>query len=207
MAKTLEDYGVKTVVKPIGGGWRYEFVHNGQLWRVPTTGGANSGAELVEAVRIFRVNLGIEPGDYTSDVADYIRKASPQNDLWKGRAALGVPRIKDKVPLIQVCREWLDTIQLTNPQLADYDTAVTRAGVCEHCPQNVAWKVDCGDCNEKVEYKGKILRKRVEFPLDQILRACRLHGLYLQSAIFIDRSALPQRHEHAPEPCWVPKQP
>jgi hypothetical protein len=204
----LEDMGLATGVKPIGGGWRYLQTLKGEIHRIPHTGSETSAKALIEAVRIFRINEGIELGDPTADVVDFIRKASPQNDRWKGRPRLGVQRIKEKVPLIQVCREWLDKTTLENPTLTDYDTAVNRAGVCEHCPQNVAWKLsNCADCNEKVEYKGTILRQRVEFALDSCLRACRLHGFHLPSVVFIDRDALPPRNEQAPEKCWVPKKP
>lgn len=203
----LEDLGVITALKPIGGGWRYMQSTQGRFERIPHEGSADTGAVLVEQVRQFRINEGIDIGDPVYDVADYIRKVSPPNDKYKGRAQLGVERVREIKPLIQVCREWLDATAARLPEKTDLDDATARAGVCQHCKHNVAWEVSaCSDCNAAVTYKGICLRGRTEFAGDGFLRACRLHGVHLPTAIFIDRAFLPPRHEQAPEACWVPKQ-
>lgn len=201
---TLEDHGVITALKPIRGGWHYMQTQGGEVWRIPATGSAASGSKLVEEVRTFRVNQGIEVGDPVADVADYTKKNSPPNDKFKGRAKLGHIRVKEKEPLIQRCRESLAELQEARARLTDPDEATRRAAICQHCPQNIRWEVSgCAECNEKVNYLGACIRQRATFPLDGALKACRLHGFHLPTEVFIDRSYLPERHADAPSGCWV----
>lgn len=207
MPETLESHGLITAIKPIKGGWRYPQKHGDEVWWVPSEGEARTADKLVEAIKEFRACQGIPLGDPVYDVATYFKNISPANDRFKGRI-IGKPRIQERQPIIKDIRAHLENCAATKPELCGEDEATARATACLHCPQNIKWEVSgCADCNQQVEYKGKLLRRRVEFGLDPALKACRLHRFYLPSAVFIDRDALPARHKESPGNCWVGKPP
>lgn len=202
MEARLGDYGVIEDLVPVDG-WLYLQFYDGRMWRIPFEGEAKDGPDLIEQVRQFRINQGIPLGDPVFDVADFTKKRSPANDRFGGRE-VGKPRIGPRQPVIQACRDWLNALAQEKPELCGEDEATARAAVCQHCPQNIKWRLDtCGACNDAVAEKGMYLRRRIEFKADAALNACRLHRFYLPTAVFIDRDALPPRHQDAPAACWV----
>lgn len=209
----LTERGIITGVKPIGG-WRYPQRYGDGFTTIepshaPKGHYASHGDKLVEAVRLFRRTHGLSEGDPALDVAEFIRRASPQNDYYRGKVPdnIGKPRIREIKPLIESVREWLDNIALRKPRFVSSLEATDRAEVCMRCPQNIRWQINCGECNTEVDKRGVLVRGEVSFELDSCLNACRLHKLYLQAAVFIDRDYLPDRHPDAPEHCWIPAQP
>lgn len=203
----LKDLDIIEDLKPIGGGWRYmQLARDGSFHRVPVTGGAPTARKLVEMVRQYRINEGINMGDPERDIADYIRKVSPNNDRFRGKGGvLGRPRAADYVPPIQRIREWVDSMSPRKPRLVGIEEATPRAQACIGCPQNIRWKTPCGECNEAVDYAGYTMRGLAVYELDEALHGCRLHGIHLPSAIFIDRDDLPPRVPTAPAYCWLPE--
>lgn len=200
----LEEHGVIIAVKPSREGWRYEQEHLGQLWRIPPAGSAPSGEKLVEQVRDFRAVNGIEPGDPVAEVAEYIKKVSPINDRFKGRV-IGQPRVRQREPLIQGLRQWLDETAAQKPRFVLNEDAQKRAMVCLTCPQNVRWEVDgCGACNDEIHTRSYNLRKSRAVAGEQALLGCRLHKLHLPAAVHLDRDFLPNKQPNAPLECWLP---
>jgi len=198
--------GVIDGVKPIGGGWRYLQVHQGETWRIPAEGSAKSAEVLVKQVIDFRVSAGIELGDPFRDVCDFILKVSPPNDRWKGRVK-GSVRVREITPMIQHMREWCDRTAMAKPRFVLNEEAHKRAIVCMLCPQNIRWETEgCGSCNDEIHRRSYLLRQARSVPEDEALRACRLHRLHLPSAVHLDRDFLPNRHVDAPIECWVPPQ-
>jgi len=206
---SLKDFDIIEDLKPIGGGWRYMQVQrDGSLQRIPATGSAQTGRALVEQVRTYRINEGLAMGDPVRDVADYIRRVSPNNDRFRGKgAAYGQPREEGFVPLIQRLREWIDSLGPKKPMLLTKHEATERAQKCVGCPQNVKWKTNCGECVQAIEYLGSCIRGTCTYELDDALLGCRLHNLHLPTAVFIDRDFLPAKHSNAPAACWLPDQP
>lgn len=202
----LRDFGIIEAIKPIGGGWRYmQTAKDGSLQRIPSQGAAPTGRNLVEQVRQYRINEGIEMGDPDSDVAHYIAKVSPQNDAYKGKGVLlNQPRPEHHVPLIQRIREWLDGLGPKKPTLMTTGEATERAQICVNCPQNIRWRTACGECNQAVDYLSITVRNIASFPLDDALHGCRLHNLHLGCAVFIDPDYLPAKVAVAPINCWIP---
>lgn len=204
MSTKLEDFGVIADLTPIAG-WFFNQYYAGQMWRIPHTGAAESGPDLIKQLIQFRVNQNIALGDPVYDVAQFTKLRSPQNDRYQGRE-VGKPRIEPHEPIIKACRDWLEELAQTKPELCGQDEATARAAVCQTCPQNIKWRLEtCGACNEAVEEKGMFARQRVAFEHDPALKACRLHRFYLPTAVFIDRDALPPRHTYSPACCWVGK--
>lgn len=200
---SLRDHNVIEGVTPIGGGWRYmQLQQDGNFQRIPSQGRAGTARDLVAKVRQYRINAGINIGDVEKDVADYIKKVSPQNDVYKGKVT-GEKVIEPKVPLIQRLREWLDSMIPKKPRIITKSEATERARVCMGCRQNIQWKIPCAPCIEEVEYRGITLRGVPSYELDDALSACRLHRIYLPAAVFIDRDELPDRNPKAPDNCWI----
>lgn len=208
---TLTEHGIITGLKPVGG-WRYPQPFAGTFHTIlpehaPKGHYSTHGDKLVAAVALFRRTHGIAEGEPERDVAEFIRRASPQNDFYRGKVPdeIGKPRVRPITPLIQEIRGWIEDTILRKPDLVNALDAADRAQVCIRCPQNVKWKIDCAPCNAEVDQRGIILRAEVTFDYDPALLACRLHKLALQAAVFLDRDFLPPRHEKAPESCWIPK--
>lgn len=202
--KTLEDYGVSTAPKPIGGGWRYEQEHLGQLWRIPHSGSAGTGEKLVQAVIDFRASAGVAPGDPVAEVAEYIKRVSPPNDRFKGRQ-IGQPRVREVTPLIHFLRQWLDEVAAQRPRFVSNEDAQGRAIACLKCPQNIRWEVTgCGACNDEVTTRSYALRKSKGVAGQDALKGCRLHRIHLPAAVHLDRDFLPNRAPEAPAICWLP---
>jgi hypothetical protein len=201
------DHGLISAVKPIGGGWRYLQVHQGQTWRIPAEGSAKSAEVLVQQVTDFRVANGIALGDPFADVVDFIRKVSPNNDRWQGRV-VGQPRAHEITPLIQDLRVWIDKTATDKPRFILTDEARDRARICMTCPQNIRWELSgCGACNEEIHIRSYQLRQAKTVPPEEdALRGCRLHRIELKAAVHLDRDFLPQRHTDAPPQCWIPQQ-
>lgn len=195
--------GVIDGIKPTGGGWRYEEPFAGRIWRIPHEGSAKTAEALVEAVKAFRLANGLPAGDPFYDVCEYIKKVSPRNDRWKGRA-IGQPRRRDIAPIIHELRQWIDATAQAKPRFVLNEDAANRALVCITCPQNIRWEVSgCGACNEDIETRSYALRQARKSPGELALKACRLHRVHLPAAITLDRDFLPARHPDAPPPCWV----
>jgi hypothetical protein len=202
----LRDFDIIEDVKPIGGGWRYmQAQRDGSFQRIPAQGSAQTAWKLVEQVRTYRINEGCPMGDPERDVAEYIKKVSPLNDRFKGKGGvLNKPRPEPFIPLIQRLREWLDGISPKRPKLEGLTIAGERSEICLKCPQNIRWKTQCGECNDAIDYLGHTLRARTSYDLDDALHGCRVHGLHLPSAVFIDRDDLPAKMADAPQSCWLP---
>ncbi len=205
--KSMNDHGINEQLIPIGGGWRYEQEYGIDseqkpfIYRIPEQGSAESFGHLVRLVTIFRVNQGMDIGEPDLDVANYIKIASRGNDIYKTGPIM---RSRAITPLIYVMRTWLDAMQLKRPDTISSEDAGNRATICAQCPHNVEWKIKaCGDCNDQVINKGACLRKVTTFPPADVLRACRVHGVYLPAAIFLDSDDLPDRSEQAPASCWM----
>lgn len=202
---TLEEHGVIVALKPSREGWRYEQEWLDRLWRIPETGSAANGDKLVEAVESFRATNGLPPGDPVRDVAEYIKRVSPNNDRWKGRK-VGAPRIREITPMISDLRAWVDETAARKPRFVLNEDAKARALICLACPQNINWEVSgCGACNDEVERRSYLLRQAKTVPGELALKACRLHRCHLPSAVHLDRDFLPPRHPDAPGPCWAQK--
>lgn len=200
---SLDDFGVITALKPIGGGWRYPQPNGGIIQRIPTIGSAAHCRALVKMVTEYRAANGIEMGDVEQDIADFIKKASPQNDRFKGHR-VNTARPRPLTPLIHEVRQWIDNLAPERPRIVDQSEAIARAEICIKCPQNIAWKINnCADCNKEVEYRSQNLRGVIEFGLDDALRACRLHKMHLGAGVFIDVDHHPERSSEAPTQCWV----
>lgn len=200
----LESYGITIAVMPIGG-WRYiQELPQGGTQRIPARGCAGTDAKLVEQVKMFRVNAGIDLGDVASDVAEFIKRESPINDRFPKRPKKPSTHTEEKFrPYIERIKDWLLQISVKQPRLLIEDEADERAEVCMKCPQNVPWKTGCLPCCEAVVSRGQNVRQRPGYKHDKSLGACRLHDLYLASAVFIDRDDLPQTNPNAPEACWM----
>lgn len=203
----LKDYDIIEDLKPHGGGWRFmQPMADGQIFRIPTQGSLQSGRDLCEAVKIFRINNSIPLGNIELDVADYIRRVSPYNDTYRGRKAILYKAIEQPfVALIYRIKEWLDKLAPTKPELVDVIEANRRAEICIACEQNIRWKVDCGPCNEAIEYLARNTRNLTDYALDDALLGCRIHGCHLPTLVFLDRGYLPDRIDKQPAHCWIPE--
>lgn len=209
---TLDERGIIVGLKPIGG-WRYPQAIAGTVTTIKPehapkgTHFGNFGDKLVCAVQHFRRIHNLPEGDAFHDVAEFIRRASPQNDYYRGKTPdiIGKPRLRAITPLIQELRNWIEDTMLRKPNLVNTLDAVDRGAICMGCPQNIRWQVsNCDKCNKEVETRGILLRGEVMFELDPALLACRLHKMHLQSGVFLDRDFLPARHPDAPASCWIP---
>lgn len=204
---SLRDFDIIEDLKPIGGGWRYiQAYPNGSLQRIPNQGAAPTARSLVQQVRQFRINEGLPMGDPERDISEYIRKVSPNNDRYRGKGGrLNVPRPEPFIPLIQRVREWLDGTAPRKPMIVSEPEATERAQICIACQQNVRWKTNCGECNTAADYIAFTMRGVLSYPLDDALHGCRIHGMHLPAAVFIDRDDLPAKLPEAPAPCWMPE--
>lgn len=207
---SLEAQGIITGLKPLGG-WRYPQPFNGSFSHIEPTHAPNGhypnyGEKLLAAVILFRQTHAIPPGEPERDVAEFIRRASPQNDYYHGKLpdVIGKPRLKSITPLIEDLRNWIETEILLRPALVNVLDATDRAQICIKCPQNIKWRTSCGECNDKVDQRGIVLRGFVNFDYDPALLGCRVHRIALQPAVFIDRDFLPKRSDKAPSHCWIP---
>lgn len=203
----LEKYGVITGVMPIAEGWRFlQELPQGGVQRIPARGCAGTDASLVEQVKLFRVNAGIDLGDVAGDVAAYIKRVSPINDRFPGRT----PKVDTRTegqngfrPYIERIRDWLLQVSNRQVRLLIEDEADARAEVCMKCPHNVKWVTGCVPCCEAVVSRGQNVRQRPSYKHDDALGACRLHDLKISTAVFIDREDLPDLNPNAPDFCWM----
>lgn len=205
----LEKLGVGTGVMPICG-WTYQqLLPDGSKQRIPATGEAGSDSKLVEQVKMFRLNNGIDIGDVDGDVAAYIRRESPINDRFPGKVYASSPEMIEARmghrPYIERIRDWLRSISGKRPRLLIEDDADARALVCMECQHNVPWKTGCLPCCEAVESAGQNVRQRPGYKHDKKLGACRLHDTHVSTAVFIDRESLPETNPNAPDFCWMHK--
>lgn len=200
----LEQYGVITSLKP-SCGWTFPQEYEGGTHVVE----AGSGKELVEALLQFRIKAKLPIGDPEREVAMRIKELSPNNSRFKGykhKTKAELKPVSTHVPLIERLRVTIAALIEQKPRFVTEDEADARSEICRNCPQNVAWRIpSCAPCNAEVEYQGIVLRQRHAYRHDGELKGCRLHNLYLPSAVFLDADALPERHEQAPPPCWIPK--
>lgn len=195
---------------PSGGGWRYpQTLKDGSVQWIPPSGCAGTDTELVNQVKLFRINAQVDLGDVAADVAEYIKKQSPQNNRFPKKPT---PRLLDTReggkgfrPYIERIRDWLVSMTGKQPRLLIEDEADARAGACMTCPQNVPWKTGCLPCCDAVVSRGQNVRQRPGYKHDKKLGACRLHDIHLSTAVFIDREHLPELHPDAPEFCWLRK--
>lgn len=202
----LEPYGINTTVVPVGGGWHYlQEMPDGSKHRIPTQFVLPSDAALIKAVVQFRANHNLPQGDVMADIADYVRKISPENDRFRRNPHLR-PKAKPLDPratLSHRITDWLRNECPRQPRLIPTHEADERSEICAKCPQNVQWKTLCYPCNEITEAFGQNLRQRPGYKFDSQLKACRLHSLYLPAAVFVDRDALPPVNGDAPSACWL----
>lgn len=203
----LEDYGVNVNIFPSGGGWRYEQpLPTGGVQRIPVHGSAEDDRDLVKQVALFRVNARIDQGDVAYDVSEYLKEHSREVDRLPKRKNYRPAKKRFRPghrPLIERIADWLRYKAPRNPRLLLKDEADERMKICAECPHNVKWKTACLDCVEDVTSRGQNLRQRPGYEHDDKLHACRLHDLYLPSAVFLDRDALPETHSDAPAFCWM----
>lgn len=199
-------FGMLEAVVPCGGGWRYPYPSEySERLRDPFIR-AETFRKLCNKVRLFRVSSGLRMGDVEFEVSQYIYSISPSNDRNRGRIKYE-PRPdgrNDYRPPIERIRTWLVAMgqQRDLGLIHEYDAA-DRARICAVCPQNIAWKTECEPCNEDVEQRAKIVRAHPLFNMDENLKACRLHDMALQAAVFLDADHLPARHAEAPPDCWM----
>ncbi len=202
---SLHDHGISESIVP-SGGWRYVQIFQGQPYRIPDKGEAESGAQLVIFVKRFRINNGIEMGSPEMDIAEYMKKVSPQNDIYKRHDATPPQKVRPKKSMLQCLREWVDEKIEERPDLVTKTEATERSEMCRGCIQNIKWKSSgCGECNQEVEYRGNVIRKINVFDADDGLMGCRLHQAHIPTLIFLDRAFLPDRSENAPPNCWIPQ--
>lgn len=199
----LEDYGISTGVLPTGGGGEWVYKQEGlqELLRAPDP------QKLCQLIMAHRINAGKPVGNVEEDLADFIRKTSPQNDRFRrqSHALIATPKAKPIQPLIERIKAWLISKQEKKvPKLTDNFTAMQRAEVCATCPQNIPWETSCGECNSDVRFRGNIVRQNTQFALDKKLRACRKANLYLQAAVMLDQDELPKKQDDYPSNCWLP---
>lgn len=207
MADRLTPYGINTGVVPPGG-WHYK-----QPWGEPgethDIGGPGYTPDiLVMEVTRFRIEQNIPMGDPAHDVAEYIRSIAPGNNL-RHRSAYDPATTKARPirPLAERVREWL-TIKRMKPVRLHVTTDDPRkCGLrCANCTHNIRnWHSSCVPCNEKIEHEGMNLRQRTSFELDKKLGCCRLYGMFLPAAIFLDMDDHPDRLPNSPSICWVKK--
>lgn len=202
----LEKYGVTAAVMPACQ-WSYEQpLPQGGAQRIPPRGCAGTDQALVSMVSLFRAQNHIEQGDPAFDISEHIKRLSPQNDRFKGRRVFVPDTTPQKYrPLIERIREWIHLTAPKQPRLLIEDEAKERVEICAHCQQNVEWAGGCSPCNDDARSRGKHLRQRASYPPADALKGCRLHGMLLPAAVFLDRDALPALHEKAPAECWMRK--
>lgn len=193
---------------PQSAGWRYEQpLPQGGFQRIPARGCAGTDGELVRQVRFFRINTGIDVGNPEFDVAEFIKRESPLNNRFPNRTTkaseeAAKPQFR---PLIERVKDFLVSVGRKNPRLMIEDEADERSMVCADCPQNVKWQTGCEPCNDAVRSRGQNLRQLPHYKHDKDLRACRLHDLFLPTAVFLDRENLPAVNPDAPQACWMRK--
>lgn len=203
----VEAYGCKTGITPSGGGWWVnQLMRDGTEQRIPPSGAADNDRVLVSSVRLFRAQNHIDIGDVEHDIAKAIRVRSPQNDTYPGKV---FPRKHktDHEPLISRIRDWLLVLAPKHPRLLTQDEAKGRARICSRCPQNVRFETACLPCVEEIQSRGQNLRRIASYVYADALKACRLHGVYLPTAVFVDRGALPETNNAAPNECWMRSEP
>lgn len=201
----IEQYGVKTNIIPAGG-WRYPQPVEGQE---PYWLSASGPEELIASVVQWRINQGLPMGDPGLDVANYILATCPQSRLY-GWTQVPDPVVKAKpiTPLTERARGWVRMKLQKQVRLAVADEPDKNADKCLKCPQNILrWQSTCSPCNDALTYEGNRLRQRTIYKEDVRLGVCRLHGIYLPAAIFLDRDDHPERDEKAPDFCWIKKAP
>jgi len=200
---SLEDYGVSTGILPHGGGGQWHYQQEGLEEIIY----ADSPESLCKKILRHRLDRGVAVGNIEQDVAEFIKRVSPQNDRFRRHAAQLVhsePKAKPITPLIERIKEWLVSKQGKISKLTDQFEAVRRGEICAQCPQNIPWRTSCGECNSDIDYRVNMVRQRTEFQMDKKLRACRLHNLALQAAVLLDQEELPEKKESAPAYCWLP---
>lgn len=200
----LEDYGISTGVLPTGGGGEWVYKQEGlqELLRAPDP------QKLCQLIMAHRINAGKPVGNVEEDLADFIRKTSPQNDRFRrhSHALIVTPKAKPITPLIERIKAWLISKQEKRlPKLTDNFTAIQRAEICAQCAQNIPWRTSCGECNSDVVYRGDMVRQTTQFQYDKKLRACRKANLYLPAAVLMDQDELPKKDEDFPSACWLLK--
>lgn len=209
----LEDFGLLTIKTPSGErGWHFEQEFQGGKMFIPAEGTAGTAERLVEMVKTFRAVNRIDLGDYEREIAGYMKRVSPMNDRFKGRVSseqlvpVGTvsPAGQEYQKPIQRISDWLYEIAFKEPRLTGLEEVSKRCESCEKCPQNTKWKTKCGPCVGEVEDRGRAIRARSSHDRADQLGACRLHGVYLPTAVFLDRDFLPSRSTDAPAFCFMP---
>lgn len=205
MASKLDGYGINLGIVP-SGGWHYK-----QPWQdgFHVIGGPGWTPDLVVLhTTHFRIEQNLPMGDVALDVAEYIRSVSPQNDLRK-RVAYDPMKTKARPirPLVERAREWISFKRFKPVRLlTTTDEPRKRATRCANCAHNIReWHSSCEPCNEKLKHEGINLRQRAKYDMDAKLGVCRLYGMYVPAAIFLDKDELPERLENSPSLCWVQK--
>lgn len=179
---------------------------DGGFQRIPHKGCAGTDAKLVEMVKQYRANTGIDMGDVEGDVAEYIRAISPINDRRPGKPRKVLVDEEKPFgfrPYINRIRDWLISVAPKQPRLLIEDEADERAQACMKCKHNVPWRTGCLPCNEQVLDRSYNVRQRPDYKHDDNLGACRLHDFHNPAAVFIDREFLPKVHKDAPAECWM----
>lgn len=199
---SLEEYGVNTITLPAGGGgqWYYEQEWDGEKIRMTE----QSPERLLASIRNFRINQHLPMGEPERDLANYILERCPANRLFGRAAAPDQPRVRQIKPMAERLREWLSSDRTRPKRLVGQDEALKRAQICAECTQNqLRWESSCVQCNDQVESEGRLMRQKVQAPMDDELGGCRIYGMYLPAATFLDRDELPDRNEKSPSKCWV----
>lgn len=207
----LRDYGINenfAPARPHCWSFMQEFA-SGDV-RIPADGSAEGPDELIRLVRDFRVANRIPMGDVEREIAVHIKKVSPESDRFRGKFSvdhINPPKPPEKTePLIQQIGTWLYDVGRKEPKTIGAIEIKERAAICKDCRHNVRWRTSCEPCNKEVEARGRGVRARSSHEEADQLRACRIHGLHLPTAVFLDRDYLPRRDQKAPETCWLPKQ-
>jgi hypothetical protein len=198
----LESYGVITSLTP-SCKWTFPQPYEGGVHIIE----GQNGKELVGNLLDFRLKARLPIGDPEREVAEYIKRESPNNARFAGtghRTRAEKKPVSTFTPLIERIRTTMTALIDAKPRFVSEDEADERAKACVGCTHNVAWRVkDCGPCNSHADYLALVLRQRHSYKGDAFLGACRLHDLHLGSGVFLDRDFLPARNEQSPAPCWI----
>jgi len=106
------------------------------------------------------------------------------------------------VPLFSRMLENLNQLkQAGQIPYVDQITAQARANICMHCPQNVQWETNCGNCNQNLTALSYQIRQGRRLGCDSALRGCRAYGTALSVSVWLGDPGGDGRYQ-PPSICW-----
>lgn len=103
--------------------------------------------------------------------------------------------------LITRVNAWFAQVQELESGFVDANTAHKRAGICDHCPNNVRYETACGPCNSAIRQKAMICLGSRKTTHDANLKGCRVFGHLNRAAVWMDNVPR-QARSKIPSPCW-----